>query len=156
MKALLRKLQSEHSGLIFSEGDHFFWSPKTNTVTYSFAKEHDKQEITLLHELSHALLDHSSFETDFELLLLEVAAWDKAQELGRHYEVDIPESHIESCLDTYRDWLHLRSTCPTCTCNAIQSKTTRAYNCSNCNTNWTVSESRLCRSYRKVSKQKAL
>lgn len=156
MRKLLLKLEEEYPHIQFKEGDYFYWSPKKTTITYSFATEHDKQEVTLLHELAHAVLDHASFTTDFELLLLEVAAWDKAQDLSKAYNIDIPDEHVQKCLDTYRDWLHMRSTCPGCTSNGIQSKQTKKYTCPNCNSTWEVSSSRLCRPYRKVAKQKTL
>ncbi len=154
MKSLLRKLIVEYPEINFSEGDHFYWSPKTVTITYSYAPEHDMKDVTLLHELAHALLSHASFTTDFELLLMEVAAWDKALLIGKLYAIDIPEDHIQKCLDTYRDWLHLRSTCPACTCNGLQNKQSREYKCPNCTATWSVSASRLCRPYRQVAKIK--
>lgn len=153
MRQLLNKLQAQHPDITFIEGDHFYWSPKKTTITFSYSND-DKQEVTLLHELAHALLKHTTFTTDFELLLMEVAAWDEAQALGKKYGVMIPESHIQKCLDTYRDWLHARSSCPSCSNNGIQNKQERTYHCPNCLTVWQVSASRLCRPYRQVSKLK--
>src|SRR5690606_10019311 len=104
MKKLLSKLERQFPSISFREGDHFYWSPQKRTITYSNRTEENKQEITLLHELSHALLEHTTFTTDFQLLRMEVEAWEKAVELGKEYAVRIPDSHIEKCLDTYRDW----------------------------------------------------
>lgn len=153
MKKLLQQIKRDHEFISFIEGDHFFWSPKNKSITYSFTSQED-QEITLLHELAHAVLEHSSFTTDFELLLLEVQAWTKADELGNKYGVKVPQEHVDKCLDTYRDWLHARSTCPSCTSNGLQSKRTRTYECINCVATWDVSESRLCRPYRQLTKLK--
>ncbi|MDZ7785803.1 MAG: ImmA/IrrE family metallo-endopeptidase [Candidatus Saccharibacteria bacterium] len=154
MKKLLTKLRTHYPHITFVEGEHFYWSPGSATVTYCFDSENDKQRITLLHELAHALLEHTTFTTDFELLRIEVTAWRKAQELGKRYAVNIPEEHIEKCLDTYRDWLHSRSTCPDCLNNGIQAKSDRLYRCPNCRQTWKVSTSRLCRPYRQVATTK--
>lgn len=154
MQTLLEQLKTDFPGILFVQGEHFYWSPKTATITYSVDHEHENQAITLLHELAHAVLKHASFMTDFELLLMEVAAWDKAQSLGKIYSVEIPEDHIQRCIDTYRDWLYLRSTCPKCSSNGLQHKRTRQYSCVNCGTCWSVSSSRLCRPYRQMNKVK--
>ncbi len=150
VKRLLNKLAKDFPEIHFKQGDSFSWSAKNNTVTYVTTKDDDMGPVTLLHELAHASLDHKSFTTDFELLRMEVAAWEKAKEIGRAYSVDIPEDHIQKCLDTYRDWLHIRSTCPWCSTNGLQNTQNKSYNCLNCSGRWEVSASRLCRPYRKT------
>jgi hypothetical protein len=146
----LRKLLPEVS---FQSSEAFFWSPQTNTVNYTLGASHP--EWTLLHETAHALLGHSGYSCDLELLLLEVIAWEKAKELAASYAVAIDEDHIQDCLDTYRDWLHRRSTCPTC--HTVSTQVSQhEYHCYNCGARWQVSKSRFCRPYRSVSKKKAL
>lgn len=131
----------------FREGKTFSWSPKTRTVNYR--QSPDKHAVwSLLHEVAHATLDHKTYETDFELLQMEVAAWEHSKTSAKQFEVSISEDYIQDCLDSYRDWLHRRSTCPTCGSVGLQ-KTEIQYNCHNCHSQWRVSAARFCRSYRK-------
>lgn len=146
MKTLLSTLQKDHPTLSFKTGKTFYWSPKERCVYF---KSSDKPEglWSLLHETSHGILNHHTFSTDFELLQIELAAWEKAKELAESYGVTIDNNHIENCLDTYRDWLHKRSLCPTCKVKSLQQDVA-LYRCFNCDTTWRVSGNRLCRPYR--------
>lgn len=103
---------------------------------------------SLLHETGHALLDHTSYKADFELLRLEVEAWERAKLLAADLDVAIDEDHIQDCLDTYRDWLFKRSICPQCNTKCLQQGDFVHYRCFNCHTVWRVSSSRFCRAYR--------
>lgn len=132
----------------FEPGDAFFWSPEHYKVTYKLASgDEPEHSWALLHEASHALLKHKNYRNDFELLLLEVSAWQKARELAKQFAVEISEDHIQDCLDTYRDWLHQRATCPRCSTVSLQLSA-REYRCHNCDAAWSVSASRFCRPYR--------
>lgn len=108
---------------------------------------------TILHELSHALLDHQSYTTDFNLLGKELAAWDHARILAEKYGFAIDEAHIQDCLDSYRDWVYARSICPTCESQGIQYSKA-LYGCLNCDCMWKVTYARFCRPYRLKSAQK--
>ena len=148
MESTLRTLQQVIPHIRFEAGDTFFWSPETQLITYRHDHEDEPSACwALLHEAAHAILGHTRYETDFELLLLEVAAWQKAKELGANVGLSVDEEHIQDCLDTYRDWLHQRSTCPTCG-NVSMQETREQYHCHNCNTQWQVTTSRFCRPYR--------
>lgn len=130
-------------------GEAFRWSPLENTITYrDAAKPTSLDKWALLHEAGHALLGHASYSSDVELLLMEVAAWEKAEALARELHVAIDPDHIQDCLDTYRDWLHQRSTCPVCITTSLQINST-TYRCHNCTTEWHVTPSRFCRPYRR-------
>lgn len=155
MEKLLAKLRSDYPRLTFTKGESFSWSPKTRTVTYSLNAEQRPDippEWSLLHELAHALLGHRNYQTDFELVLLEVAAWCKAEKLAQDYDVQIDDDHVQDCIDTYRDWLYQRSACPTCGNTSLQENSV-TYRCFNCSTAWTVTASRFCRPYRLTNKQ---
>lgn len=145
MKKLLAEISSSLPDVTFKEGKVFCWSPSDNSVTYCIGK--DKAPLSLLHEASHAFLGHKSYSTDFELLLMEVEAWEKAKELAENYNVSVDEDYIQDRIDTYRDWLHQRSTCPRCQNVSLQSNS-YTYTCHNCNASWKVSSSRFCRPYR--------
>ncbi len=145
---VLSKVTRDHPGIHFLTGVRFAWDPKNQSIHYP-ANASTKQDVwTLLHEIQHALLKHKDFQSDFELLQMEVAAWQAAKTLARRYGVTIDQDYIEDCLDSYRDWLHARATCPTCLERCLQTDT-HTYTCHNCHTTWHVTKSRLCRTYRR-------
>ncbi len=152
MDTLLTKISIDFPNLRLAEGPTFYWSPKDRIVYYRNQAD-ERAQWSLLHEVSHSLLGHTTFNSDFELLLMEVAAWDHAAKvLAPQYAIAIDDDHIQDCLDTYRDWLYQRSTCPACTNNSFQNDE-YTYTCFNCDTTWRVSASRHCRPYRKIQKR---
>lgn len=156
MNELLERLKVDYPDLIFVQGETFFWSPENHTVTYGGGStQPDIAKWSLLHEVSHGILGHERYQSDFELMQLEVEAWQQARQLAKNYEVKIDPEHVQDCLDTYRDWLHGRATCPTCNTVSAQ-KDAKTYECFNCHTSWNVSNSRFCRPYRlkKTAKNK--
>jgi hypothetical protein len=149
LEQLLSDIARDYPDLSFIESAHFAWHAGKRHVSYQKSGKNTQQSIfALLHELGHALLGHTDYTHDIELLQLEVAAWDKARALAETYGVELDEDYLQDCLDTYRDWLHLRSTCPSCFGRALQASQDR-YRCFNCQTSWSVSRSRLCRPYRR-------
>ena len=146
MNSVITKLVQEHPEIDFEPGSEFCWSYETGTITYPKADEsNDVFTASMCHEVGHALCGHSRFLSDVQLLKLEREAWAKGSEIAHaSFGLNIPEAHIERCLDTYRDWLYERAICPTCKQCGIQSKSTE-YSCVFCNTTWTVNQSRLCR-----------
>lgn len=148
MHSVVDTLKKDFPELGFISNTSFYWSPGNRSIYYDSTDNSLEAIWKLLHETSHGLLHHESYATDFDLLLLEVAAWQKAAKLGDHYGFSVDEEHIEDCLDSYRDWLHARSTCPTCLANGLQTSKSR-YECLNCPTTWQVSRSRFCRAYRR-------
>jgi hypothetical protein len=156
VQALLLKLKKDLPNLTFEPGETFSWSPKRNTVVFKTTSSKDEVPVwSLLHEVGHGFLGHSSYESDFHLLQMEMQAWEKAKELGNKYNHQIEEDHIQDCLDTYRDWLYKRSSCPECLSCSLQTDN-RTYRCFNCGASWRVSLSRLCRSYRLKTKEASI
>jgi len=149
MKPLVKKLAATYPDLHFVASTKFYWSPKEQTVYYDTSKDDDQGKWALIHELSHGLLGHKDYRTDFELLQLEVAAWHKAEDVAKLFAVNINQDHIQDCLDTYRDWLHARSKCPACGEHGIQARS-GDYTCINCHKTWHVSQERFCRPYRRA------
>ncbi len=136
----------------FAPGKSFYWSPKDRVIHYDEAAlDTEVGQWALLHEIAHAKLNHADYTSDFQLLTLEVAAWQKAEKLAKSHDIQINEDHIQDCLDTYREWLYARSTCPTCRLNSLQTDQ-KTYSCPNCRSQWSVSRSRFCRPYRMKSK----
>jgi predicted RNA-binding Zn-ribbon protein involved in translation (DUF1610 family) len=148
LKIFVDQVAKDYPQFKFVPGGQEHWSPRTNTITYNESEKLDELRYGLLHELAHALLGHSTYQSDFELLKLESQAWDLAAKIGKKYKVKFDEDHIQDCLDTYRDWLHRRSKCPTCGVHVMQKDAT-SYLCFNCGTSWKVSSRRFSRSYRR-------
>lgn len=156
MEKLLQALRTDHPRLRFTEGKTFCWSPESREIFYTTEVLEASALWSLLHETGHALLNHTSYHLDYELLQMECAAWDKAKELARRHDLSIDTDHIEDCLDTYRDWLHRRSICPSCNAQALQVDQGASYRCHNCQNIWQVTPSRFCRPYRQnASKTKS-
>ena len=147
---LLTSLAADFGHVTACAGQHFSWSPATQEVIYRTGTEAPTDLWSLLHEFGHAALGHKTYHSDFELVRLEVAAWQKAKQLATGYGLTISEEHVQNCLDTYRDWLHRRSLCPTCGCQSLQRDNQPVYECFNCHTTWRVSASRFCRPYRQT------
>lgn len=123
--SLIPRLKTDYPQFLFKKASHFLWSPGEQAIYYTAEA---KGCSFLLHELSHGLLRHMAYNYDVELIAMERAAWDKASKLAELYNVIIDDTVIQSTLDTYRDWLHSRSTCPNCQAIGLQVKK-RVYSC---------------------------
>lgn len=127
---LVTRIQNDYPMFKFAPSDKAYWSPTEQKIYYT------NDDIQTLHELGHAISGHSEYRQDIELLQIERAAWDKAQELAPAYELEINDDTIEQALDTYRDWLHQRSRCPKCGQTGLQNADTLNYRCPNCQHTW--------------------
>lgn len=141
MSSLIHKLRTTFPDISFIEAEQFSWSPTTHTISYNRKLPH--ASLLLLHELSHASLGHADYRRDIELIAMETAAWQKAKEHAETYSVRVQENVIQDHLDTYRDWLHARSSCPNCSANGYQIERF-LYECPACTHTWKVNEARLC------------
>ncbi len=146
IEALATKLKKDFPELKFKKANIAHWSPTDKTISYN------DDTATLLHELGHALLDHTDFVQDIELIHLERDAWEKALELAPEYGVKITDEVVEEALDDYRDWLHARSVCPKCGQTGIQSRSDLIYSCLNCDARWTANDARACGLKRRLVK----
>ncbi len=137
-------LTDRYPDIRFVAGASYHWSPADQTVYYM---KHDTARSglwALLHETSHGLLGHKKYRSDFELLLLELDAWEHANQLADEINITTGEAfdeHKEDCLDSYRDWQHKRSLCPQCNLVGLQVSD-KQYKCLFCNKAWTVSAAR--------------
>lgn len=139
--SLISKLSADFSNVTFAIGDQFAWSPDKTTVFY--VDDDPSADQLILHELSHALLDHRAYSMDIELVSMEVEAWQKAHQLATTYGVDIAEEIEQKHLETYREWMHARSTCPNCQAVGYQ-QSSDTYRCPACQQLWRVNEARIC------------
>lgn len=141
INSLVARLSADYPSIQFEAGSEFMWSPSRHTVYYDPVRPY--ATTLLLHEVAHGLLGHEDYRRDIELLTLERSAWEKARQLSSPLAVSIDENTQEDHLDTYRDWLHARSTCPDCSAIGHQVKK-ELYHCVSCDTRWRVNEARLC------------
>lgn len=139
---LLDTVIEKYPAITFTAGESFEWKPSKSEIIYD--PDDPLHDSRLLHEIGHAQLKHSSYDRDIDLIAMERDAWQAARmELSPQLGVDIPGEIIHHDMDTYRDWLHERSTCPHCASNGIQIKK-QEYKCVTCLGTWRVNEARSC------------
>lgn len=145
---LIDKLRHDFPTLTFVASHTFRWSPDEQAVFYA-----DSTDTTsLLHEVAHGALQHTHYVQDIELLQMERDAWDYTlTTLAQQYGIVIDHDQAEILLDTYRDWLHSRSLCPTCHATGMQTAQ-RTYSCLSCGEVWKVNEARSCALRRSIQK----
>lgn len=132
--SLIRKLANRFADFRFIAADEAHWSPQTHAVYYNPHEAH--AEWVLLHETAHAILEHRQYARDIELLAMERAAWDYAiDSLGPDFSIQIDREFAEQQIDSYRDWLHAKSTCPSCQSNGLEVDK-HQYTCLQCHATW--------------------
>ncbi len=140
--SLVSRLSADFEDITFLESNTFLWSPNQRIVSYDPHSEHAEQQ--LLHELAHAILNHSDYLQDIALIEIERDAWHYAQKtLSPRYMITINDEIAQSHLDSYRDWLHTRSQCPSCQSAGVQTDKL-TYNCIACGQSWRANEARTC------------
>lgn len=138
----LKKIRSQFPELTFALAEGYWWSPNENTIFFRLPARHE-DIWDLLHEVAHACLGHTTYTLDIELLEHESKAWSYATTvLGPRFSLGINSDYIQDQLDTYRQWMFGRSTCPNCGQTGLQTKNT--YSCLNCKCSWRANEARLC------------
>ena len=152
-KLTFAHIVKQHPRIHFVSDTMFRWDPEANTVTYPKDSPQNEQfYYSLFHEIGHAELMHNNFTSDLELLKMERSAWDKASTVANTFGIEIASDHVETCMNTYRDWLYARSLCPNCKQCGIQTAKTQ-YSCAFCGGHWKVNVSRLCRVTRTTIKK---
>lgn len=133
---LAKILADDFPAFSFCKSNRAYWSASEQIIYYC------NNELELLHELGHAILGHSGYNQDIELLKIEEEAWLKAREIAPEYGLSIDNEYINYALDSYRDWMFKRSQCPQCGQTGIQNNDSRNYHCLNCNTVWHTNDAR--------------
>ena len=150
---LLPQIERDFPAFVFAPGEVFAWLPEKQTITHP-AVTTDDDIAQLLHELSHGILQHTTYDRDIQLIDMEREAWKYAVEtLAPRYAFSLAMDHdvVQDALDSYRDWLHERSTCPKCNAVGLEAAKHR-YRCLHCQGEWRVNEAKQCqlRRYRVV------
>lgn len=156
--SLIKQLQrnavqeSHLKNLTFVQGEGFGWNHATCTISYG--PRQPNAAAYLLHEYGHALLEHTHYTHDIDLLKIERAAWEKALIIAPSFDLAIDTSIVEDALDTYREWIHARALCPQCGATGIQSGHL-TYRCVACGATWHVNEARTCELRRYITKKRS-
>jgi hypothetical protein len=144
----IKQIAEDFPTLGFKASEDFYFSARNKCVYYNkILISSEAGTFQLFHEIGHALSKHHHYESGIELLKMESEAWSKARKIAKQYELEIPEAIIERCLDSYRDWLHLRSVCPNCKNTSVETDANN-YHCFNCFQNWSVPLDQRSRRYR--------
>ena len=97
-----------------------------------------------VHEIETKLLNRvESIFSDRRLLHFSTGSKSECFFLNPNEITYVVEDFIEEHLDTYRDWLHARSSCPDCTATGYQTDAS-TYACPACSHTWRVNEARIC------------
>jgi len=152
INSVFKRIVSDFLSLTFEEGDNFHWSASRRIITHPEISELDDL-YQLLHEVGHANLNHDNYRSDAELIDMELAAWNyAAKKLAPRYglTLSVDDDIVQDSLDSYREWLHARSTCPECGSVGIEEAADN-YSCFACRSKWSVNEARSCqlRRYKK-------
>lgn len=136
--------------LTFLPSGYFAYDAASEVINYN---PDDLQEhlgrLSLVHEISHALLNHFNYSYDIELLLMEIDAWAKTRELCNKLGLAVDEDYISDCIESYDSWLTARSTCPKCN-NFCMQKAPNRFRCFLCGCEWKVNDRKDCRVIRKI------
>ncbi|MBR3177355.1 hypothetical protein IKF27_00930 [Candidatus Saccharibacteria bacterium] len=137
LSKFITQLSSDYPDFHFVYGKRFsFRPPKTIVIG---PDEGVNTPLLALHELGHALSKKYQYSLSVERLQIERMAWDIAKKVLEDYkklqsgdlkklspfaprgpllsDLELPlwdEDFVEDNLDSYRDWLHHKSKCPTC------------------------------------------
>lgn len=122
------QLSSDFPDYHFTTGRKFAFRPPHTIV---IGPHEESWQLLLLHELGHAMSGHRSFSTHIARLKMEVEAWTKAESLASKYQIPWNETRVQEELDTYRNWLHQKSRCPSCGLTRFQT-TDGQYHCPRC------------------------
>lgn len=114
LDGLVKKLNEDFPEYRFREGRKFMFRPPRTIILSRTIFDEKVAKMQLLHELGHALSGHFEYKNDIERVKMEREAWGRAAELAEKYQVEYDPGVAEEELDSYRDWLHMRSTCPDC------------------------------------------
>ena len=123
----LESLEKDFPDFHFRTGAKFAFRPPKTVI---LGPEEPFWELLALHEVSHAILEHKDFRLDVERLKMENEAWDQAKKLAKKYKIAVDEDFIQDQLDTYREWLHIKSRCPKCGLTRFQDAD--GYHCPRC------------------------
>ena len=120
----LETIKEAYPEFSFRPGSKFLFRPPKSI---RYIESDDNFRLLLLHELSHALLGHFSFDRSLERLQIERDAWSKTRELCLFHSVPFDEEFAEAELNTYRDWVHQKTLCKRCGLSCLEVSSESLY-----------------------------
>lgn len=138
LSKFITQLSKDFPDFNFTYGKRFsFRPPKTIIIG---PEEGENTALLVFHELGHALSGKYQYNLGIERLKIESLAW---QEAKKAYEAckssgkypNLPswdQDFVEDNLDTYRNWLHQKSKCPSCGLTMYQNND--GWHCPYCST----------------------
>ena len=156
-REFVRYLERDFDDIKFVWGaKRFSYHSKKGLPTVFLGSSCQNFALLALHELGHALCKHKDYSLDVSRVKIESEAWERAKMVYLNYqekaksgevlnngsikgtEVDLAEilpmwdeDFVQEKLDTYRDWLHLRSKCKKCGLTRYQTEDGE-YHCPRC------------------------
>jgi hypothetical protein cdiviTM7_01560 len=125
----LADLQNLYPNYIFKPSSRFHFHPPRTIYYETNLSSFKSFALQLLHELGHAVSNHRDYHCSIERLKIETEAWQVAEtiynthsEWKSQYHLSFDKDFAESHLDTYRHWLHQKSTCQKCGLTMFQNK----------------------------------
>lgn len=140
ISSIINQLSKRYPQLEFIEGENFAYSPPHKVV---YAPGSPDDSYILLHEIGHYSLERSDYSSDIELVTIESAAWQEAMIIASTLGITIPDEIIQHSLDSYREWMHRRSLCPSCKSTGIETSRSM-FHCLACTNEWRANEARSC------------
>ncbi len=136
--------------LTFLPSGYFAYDAASETINYDPDELNQALgRLSLVHEISHAVLNHFNYSYDIELLLMEIEAWYKTRELCEKIGLEVNEDYITDCIESYDTWLTARSTCPKCS-NFCFQEAPNQFRCFLCGCQWKVNDRKDCRVVRTI------
>src|ERR1700761_218034 len=87
LDTLISRIATDYPDFVFVEGTRFSWRAGTRHVSFKKSDTRTRDAWALLHELGHAMLGHTDYRYDIELLQMEAAAWSQAHKLATVYDL---------------------------------------------------------------------
>ena len=121
---LYKRLVKDFPALTFRTGRTFSYRRGAITINPSDPAAH----LLTLHELAHAILEHSSAPKTIDRLTHERDAWEYVKNtLAPRYKIAYNRHLAAAHLATYQDYLHKKSLCPKCRQPRLETKPDRWY-----------------------------
>lgn len=130
--------------LTYLPAGYFAYDSANDIINYDESRiDSSTGKLCLLHETAHAQLGHLAYQTDMELYVMEINAWQLTRQLASSFNLPVSNDYIAECLETYEYWLEARSSCPDCG-NFCLNKTNSTFHCFVCGCNWRVNRRMDC------------
>lgn len=147
----VKRLISDYKEIKFVKNrKRFSYRLRNGVLTVFLGQPQPKYALLTLHELGHALCKHKDYKVDVQRIKIESEAWERAKTVFLKYRdlafneddsvrdeklasilPEWDEDFVQDKLDTYREWLHIKSKCKKCGLTCFQTEDGK-YHCPRC------------------------